>query len=363
MLTLFETRTVGYRGTHTHPEFSYIKAGLRREVAKFQRYYRQNALVVRSSHLIVQLLQSLHVSPHLDIATYVSQVADQATRMAMAFKLTTPTVMGKLHDGVFYGKGMREAIILTTTPFDQQRAAVAWNTLSPLRVVSHPFTHLGMWVPDGLSEGDEVEGYAVIELNLPMLAVQYRQWLALRSLTPEVITTATLLQFVHRFPLTNLIESHLDHSVLNRAAGLSQGARVSQVKVGNPFYVVDYQRHFDRVVYRLMKDLERRRLTFPVLLEQLPSVSQSSAYDTVRLPMLAKTRQVDWALTLSRLRTLAFLVQYNDRSQTDDNRQWLNRIRRGVQQLENDRLFTNTLPRPNTVAIHQYLDNEIKPFL
>lgn len=362
MLTLFETTNTLHSGIVTHPEFSYLRDGLKRELRKFEQYYRRNAMVVRSSHLIVQMLQSLHVTPHYDPDTYVNIASDQVIPLAKMFKLTTPSTVGKLHSGVFYGSDVKEAIILTNTPLPLNTQYDAWQSLAAVTVVDHPYDSLGMWIPDGLKE-IEGEGYAVIEINLPILALQYNLWRGWRQMDLVEDTAPAITQFVHRFVLPNMMRSHLDIAIINRTITHFKGELYSGEYPSHPFHVTKYDRQFDRLIEDQLQRLRKRRLSFPQLLMAIPTVTLNSAMTSLKLPKVAKTRQVDWALTLSRLRHLAWLLQMGKETDNYTNGQWTNKIRRGIRQLMNDRLIYNQLPRESALELQEFIDTELLPYL
>lgn len=362
MLTLFETTTQFNVGVVSHPEFSYLKNGFKRELKKFESYYRRNAMVVRSGHLIVQLLQSLHVSTHYDPDTYVNLASDQITKLAMAYKLTTPHTAGKLHDGIFYGSSIKETILLTNTPLPISTIHENWRKLDSVSVLDHPYDSLGVWIADGVTEIPG-EGYATIEINLPKLALQYRMWLDMRGMDLVEESIPAITQFVHRYVLPNMMRSHLDLAILNRFMTHFLKDIPSSVNPSHPFFMVNYDRQMDRVIETMLERVIKRRLTFPQLLQALPAVYGRSALDTLSLPKVAKTRQIDWALTLSRLRQIAFLVQINDVGRSYANGHWLNRISRGVKLIGNDRVIANQVGRVENANIEDFIEGSILPYL
>lgn len=362
MLTLFETTNTFNVGIVTHPEFSYLRDGLKRELRKFELYYRRNAMVVRSSHLIVQMLQSLHVSTHYDPDTYVNLASDQVVPLAKAFKLTTPSTNGKLHSGVFYGPDVKEVILLTNTPLPLDLSYDRWFSLSAIKVIDHPFDSLGLWVPDGLKE-IEGEGYATIEINLPTLALQYIRWKEVRGLDLIQESIPSLMQFVHRFVLPNMMKSHLDIAIVNRAISHFDDEIPSGEYPNHPFHVTKFDRQFDRVMDSLVTKIEKRNLSFPQLLRAIPTVSSPDAFATLKLPKVAKTRQVDWALNLSRLRHLAWLVKVTSDMGGYANSDWKNKVRRGLRQMDNDRLLYNQLTREDSATLQRFIEVELLPYL
>lgn len=362
MHQLFLKRPTVVRGLFQLPAFTYIRNGLSTNLVKLVSFYRENPRAVRSDHFLVRLLQSIAVSHQHEPVYYVDLVSDIADELAMSLGMTSPLYPGRVFDpGIFYGRGTSEVLVSATVPFDAVEAAKDWEDLEPIWVLSHPKTDLNMDLPIGRSNGGN-GGMAVIAINIPMLALQYRQWRAREQLLrPD--NQRSLMQFLCLYPLANMLRSHLDIALFNRLRAHFHGRVPLESIRRPPLHVIRYEDKVDALLSDLVTILKRKNQYFDAVLASIPLVVENNALNRLMLPKLPPTRQVLWALTLARLDTVAFLVQLEAESNMGRNQQSINKIRRGLIQLKNDRVWQQALPRELYHEVMTYIDDEITAYI
>lgn len=355
MYTLLNERSAPARGIVSFPEFTYVKNGLARNLETTVRYYRQNPKAVASDHLLVRLLQSISTPFGEDVIIYKDRVTDVAFDLAMSLGMTSSLSTGKAFDGVFYGSGTSEVLIATFEDFDVSQVMGNWQNLRPVRVMRHPRTDLTMVIPNGQANSSE-SGIAVILINIPMLACQYRQFVLTDALLNKDTRFSTN-QFVHMFVLPNMMYSHLDVALQNRIYALFREWHVSDSAGGTAFAVPNYQPNIDPILQRqILNALRQMTYDFPNLLRGFPAITEASLLDVNRLPQMPLTRQVTWALTLARIPVFELLLQINWYSRNSNNQMYLNRIKRSLQELRNDAALRGGL----SIGLYRELLTELK---
>jgi hypothetical protein len=205
------------------PEWAYVRTELRRNLDRVIAYYRKHPTAVHSAHFLVRLLQSITVPKSLNLERYYYNVDAGALNLSMALKMTSSIYRGQLFDGVFYSD-CKEILIAHSEPFDFHQAHRNWETLCPIEVLRHPLSDLGLGLPDGDKIGSDY-GIAVISINIPMLAVQYRAFrINEEYLTGNSDSQRSVMQFIRMYVIPNMLPSHLDHCLFNRIYNLHIGA-------------------------------------------------------------------------------------------------------------------------------------------
>lgn len=343
-------------------QFDRVRLGLERNIRMIHDYYRNNPRYLNSSHFLVKLIAAFNVSHRLDDDIFVGKIDDWSMDLAMALKMTSATYRGKLFKpGHFYGPLVNEVIIANADPFDVKEAAANWPDLQPIRVLAHPFSDVDMAIPNGKSHTQE-GGIAVITINIPMLALQYKCWrrqdLARVNETPQ-----TIMQFISEFPLPNMIESQTNIAILNRAMVAFFGGRTPRPQSAHPFYMTNWGDEIDRAVAYWFKFVSGKSLRFPEMLLSLPTVGRNDMLRTLQLPAESFTMQLQWAVVMARLPLTTFLVQFNADDQNRNNQSVLNYLRRWIDLVEINRSMEAALPAEEFNQAMYIINNGIRPYL
>ena len=173
MLELFRTLPPGSTGVMTPPTWAYVQRGLAENTAKVQAYYRQWVRPVRSTHFLARLLQSIAVPKAMETERYYANVDATALNLSMALRMTSTYYKGSVHRGIFYGPTTPEILLATDDHFDFEHVHAHWKTAQAVTPLLHAKSDLDLHLPMGQTTSRE-DGLAVILVNLPMLAVQYR---------------------------------------------------------------------------------------------------------------------------------------------------------------------------------------------
>jgi hypothetical protein len=332
-------------GVVTVPDWNYLKAGFQASLDIVTAYYRTYSGRVDASHFLIKLIYGVGVPRALPLDRFYAMASAKALGVAMANRMTSPISKGQLFDGVFYGKGVREVLIGHDDDFDFQDAARNWQALQPIKVLSHPKSDLGLNIPDGTGDGLE-EGVAVISINIPMLALQYRQWAAQewQKAVDEGDSPKGITHFIYSYPLTNMLYSHLDVTIFNRLYNLLNNIPLASINKRHSFFLTDYDNKLNVVQKKQLDILRAGQRSFEGMLRTIPMVSVDNLSQLAALPDVAPTRQVIWALALARLEMLSFLFKVTEQSPRTRSSAEVNRIVRNFQLYRTDKALQSSLP-------------------
>lgn len=359
MQNFFNLSYVSDAGTMKVPEWLYVRDGLRRNLATTLRYSRHNPSAVKSSHFLVRLLQSIAVPQSQLIERYYDNTDAMSMNLSMAMKMTSEIYRGNLFEGIFYGPGTNEIIIAHNESFDPAKATKDWIDLQPVQVLRHPFSDLNLAIPDGGRHSFE-EGLAVITVNIPLLAVMYRAFrMQEQLLTGDSESQRSAMQFVRMYVLPNMLLSHLDVAIFNRADNLSKNAPMGDSTFRHSFFLTDYEARADYIQKSLLGKLQRVGKDFTGILRTIPAVTADSMEVVMQVPELAQTRQVAWALFVSRLNMLNFVLRLSQDNPSTMNQSEINKLRRDIIAYRTDRILREALP----IEVYNQVDKELEVFM
>lgn len=345
MLDLFRDTPIINKGVVQIPQFVYVRGSYNREIAKVVEYYQNNVKWIANQHPLIRLMLSLNVSMKRDYQNYVDVISDATMRIAGPFRFTTATNHGALFtNGDFYNRNVVEVVIINDDEFDIQAAIDGWRELQPIRVLRHPFTDLSLGRCDGNYTWSDEQGIAVISVNICMLAFQYRRWCEEEAVSDISGNREAIHQFFSRYPITNMIYSHVDVCYFNRLTATYRNEPVAAYIKAHPFFVVDYSAKVDDVIQKQLAIEEGRQLTFDHMLISIAEISTRNLFEAMALPNVVLTRQVKWALIIARLPLIRFLVRFNQLSGNAKNTFYIAKLRIAIREIRNDHLLHGSLP-------------------
>lgn len=346
MQNLFDLMPEVQLGVHHFPAWRYVRAGLQRNLETVLRYYRQNPTAVRGGHLLKQVLGAVDVPLSHPTERYYDLVDARAFNVAKASKITSSVSYGKSHDGVFYGPGNTELLVLNNDSFDPLAAHANWQNLAPIQVLRHPMSDLGLPILDGVRNYGSEEGLAVITINITLLAVQYRAFRLAEDLiqAQSEDSERSVMQFLRMYVLPNMLASHLDVAVFNRISNLAFGAPLGESTYRHPFAMPDYAAKCDAVLQDELVALGAQGQNWTGILRTILAVTKENMDEVMRLPQIAPTRQVLWALVAARTNALAFIFRTSRNGAATTNAQEVNRLRRAVRAYQSDKTLENQVP-------------------
>jgi hypothetical protein len=304
----------------------------------------------------------LNVPLSMDPVIYSDKVLDIALNVAQILKMTSPLSRGHVFNtSLFYGDNVQEILLANIDPYDKQDLLVNWRDAAPIRILRHPKTDLNLYLLNRSVQTSE-GGLSVISINIPMLATQYRLWCQYEGQdngdSPESIAT-----FLTRYPINNMLYSHFDLALFNRLFAMFKGLALSNGANHSPFWQLDLTHRVDAVLVKQLIVYRDREADFDNFLRETPSVTADNLKELFRLPPTLINRQNTWALTLTRIPLIMFLVQTNAEFEYQRNGQYLKDIRRFFIRAKYDRSVVEFLPLPLQLSVTVDIDNGILPYV
>ncbi len=308
MQTIFNQNPSSQRGVVISPLWSQARSGLSRNLQHALSYYHSRLIGTRSNHLLVRLLNSTRVNLNAPLERYYELIDNSAPYMAMNLKMTNSIHQGVLHDGVFYGHGVKEIIIGHTEPFDVYGVTADWKNATPVKILDHCKSDLDIHIPNGVAYSKE-SGYAVIAVNITMLAIMWRCFLLeQQAVIQRGHTPKTTPMFVHAHVLANALPSHLDIALINRLINQVAGASTPKPERRNPFTLGDYSAQTDKVLAQVTDHIQTANMSMHDMLCNIPMVTASNAAEAMQLPSQAPTRQYAWSEVVARIKIIAAMA-------------------------------------------------------
>lgn len=363
MYELFQGDSTSPIGGLAIPELRRVRAGLQESIEKVRRYRAINPLYLNNSNPLIRLLGSLDVPLSLDPATYVDRVEDLTYRSARAQFFTSSVSTGRVFEpGIFYGSSVSEMILISSEAFDLKDIESDWPNLRPISVISHPCTDLNLHVPDGTFSSAE-SGTAVIAINLPMLALQYKMWRRWERGAFKEESPRTIGQFLMAHPLPNMLYSHIDVAIFNRVFCAAFEIQPPVVRRRHPFYLIDWTTEIDAIIRTYLTAMRTRKAEVHAMIQHMPTVGYASRYDTLALPEMPFTYQTMPAIILARLRMVMFTVQMSHALGNPKDFTMLSYLNRFFRKMESMNVLASVLPAAVYEQTNLIIDQGIKPYL
>ncbi len=354
MHALFNLEPKAQTGVQIPALWPYVKQGLRANLTQILSYYRGNPQAVRSDHLLVKIIQAMDIPLSLIYDRYFSLVDSYALDLSMVLKLTSSLYKGQVWNGVFYGPGNDEIIVAHTGDFDYNKVQKEWMNVSPVRVLRHAKSDLYMNLPDGYRNTTE-SGLCVIAINIPLLMCQYYWFRKSYWLEDHDVDTRTTMMFIHMYVLPNMLFSHLDQALFNRMHKLSKKEELGRSTQRHPFAQVSYDYKVDQCYQAVLGNLNRQEKNFAGILQNVPAALKDNMVDVMKVPDMAPTRQVTWALAISRFPALDFVLEQAHRTAQTKNQSEVDGLNRAMLFWKNANVFEGVMPSDMQADVIQEL--------
>jgi hypothetical protein len=367
MYNFFNNARSGEMGKLHFPEFNYIYRNMKQNADKVVKYYRSYPGQVWSDNFLVILLQSLTVGYGMEPKEFVDKVSDATMQLSRVLKMTSAINAGKLYQrGAFLRPNSNEVLVAVDTKFDLTNIETTWKDLQPVRYLHHEYTDITFPLLYGKQSRYNVPvpdlDFAVIEVNVPMLAVQYHMW---RKSTAWQAAGEhqSIGQFVKSYPVVNAIHSFTDYAIFNRLKALTYNVKIPKSINTHPFPVLNMEAKLDRALGNVLEGLLGKKLNFKNVLQSVPLLSVEDAWDLLHIPKVPPTRQIEWALDLCRLPAIAWLLTIREGSESATDGQILNSMKISLRAIKSDNTFRVSLGPTEALHLNTYIDKFIKPFI
>lgn len=308
MINLLNNITTRVKGTIRFPEWEYVRDGLTMNLSHANKYYRNSAYAVGSDHGLIKLLYGLFTSVDVELFEFYKRVDAKALTVAQQLGYTTVMSRGSPFSNYFFGKDSTEVIIVTDESFDPVEVTNNWRDAQPIKVLKHGFDLIDCFPLNGKLSSTAV---SVFTINLPMLAVQYRafrQWQS--EMVNKEIGRAPITHFLYSYPINNMIFSAMDYAMFNRMVRIRNGIETSDNITPHPFHMTNFTRQCDRILLAINESLNGSKPDLGNVAMTIPLVTLTTTFNLIKVPDIAESRNVNWAIYLARIDMLLFLLSF-----------------------------------------------------
>lgn len=338
------------------PNWEFIKQGILENVEQVQSYYKTNIRPVKSNHFLVRLLQSLSVSKNMSLERYFENVDTIALNHSMMFRMTSSIYKGIVHRGIFYGGSTPEILIAVDETFDIYETHSNWKNVQAIKVLLHPKSDMNYEIPNGKQHSNE-DGLVVISINVSMLAIQYRAFLLDEWLKNKDNPRGTT-HFVGAYVLPNMLPTQTELSIFNRTYNLVFDLNSNNDnRQKHPFSIANYKHFLDKALEHTVEYLDRSSKSFRTIFHTVPSVYNKTMYESLLVPDIAGTRQVSWALVISRLKMIDFLIKVAGKELASKNQTQMNQVLKALRINNVYNVFKEILPLDVYFPIEEQVEN------
>jgi len=285
------------------PRMDYLRG---RVNENYQRYVTERTSYpgrVDSSHLLSKILISLNVEFSGDLVKYMSDCEISARRMCSGLGIASSFSKGTLFtEGVFY-PGCPEIILYSRdesyTVMDLWRG---WKDLQAVTVVNHPISDLTM-VELGVKNSITIDkpDLAVINIDIPLLAAQWKMW---QAANPGKLIEAFLTQVV----LLNMVKSHLNVALFNKLMVDLNIREECSVRTNLPSSQTSVNAEGQAIIFDVFNKVSGKAMTGGQMMASIPAIFGSNYLDSVCLPSMTPTYQVEWALMAQKMDSVAVML-------------------------------------------------------
>ena len=345
MQLFFNTFSVANYGILRYAGWNYVKAGLLRNLSITQTYYHSRIFAVKTNHFLARLIDNINVSHSHGLERFYSIVDSKSNAIASAMRMSTSYQKSSLFNGVFYGQGCSEIIVTDCSTFDPFEVFKNWRDVSAVKVITHPISDLNLLLPNGKDFSVE-KGLAVISINIPMLAIQFKAFAAdqIYMNENESIGLQSTAHFIHRYVLPNMLPSHLDYALFNRLNNLLNGAPLPDNNRRHPFALIDYTAMSDNIQQDIIADMKGKSMDYKSILKTIPAVTSPSMEEALTMADNPPTRQLVWTDVLSRLEVLKAMISLGGTESVSRNMITLNSFAREFVMYTRDKSLQGVLP-------------------
>jgi len=312
-------------------------------ISKIQNYYQEKIFAVKNNFILSRYIEHIPTNLNIPVENYIEQNRRFAIYLAKHFKFTSDIERGVVHNGYFYGEGNSEVILVDDSYFNPYEVELNWKTYPCISVVQHNINDLNMLLPVSKNY-EQRKGITIVSFNPSILAIKYRQFLREQRINEskgEPILNKN--HFMYRYVLPGILPSQTDHVFLNILMDrFYNRLEIAKLKYKLPFPIYKPYTQINRWIEDTLHVLQNKNTNFITLLANIILPSGKNALQTLVLPDISPTIQVQWAMLLSRLKFMVFLIDVSKNKSQSKNfiNDWKNIIKRIQRSFDYGLLFS-----------------------
>jgi hypothetical protein len=140
-------------------------------------------------------------------------------------------------------------------------------------------------------------------------------------------------------PYPNTIYSFFDIALFNRLSKIEKGLGLPKLSGEHPFYLTDFSRDLDQLCSDIIKIQEGQLNDIEQILAATPMIVEPTLWQTVQLPSDPINRNNEWALSITRLPYVRYLLHMGLRQPSLD-RKHTNELHEMLTEARYDNIFS-----------------------
>lgn len=306
MYSLFRDAPNRKLGQSTDPGLAYVRRTYQTLIKDVQSYYRKAPKYVEATNLFALIIQQFELSATMDDAEWVNHVERWARGVIPKLGIVSPINKGKVYtQGVTLGPQSEEIVVASYEKFRTEGLSTIWRDLKPVRYLYHTRTDMMLPIMNNSTPG---RAFGVLSVNIPMLMVQYRYWRKWQR-SMGVVQLENAVRFVGSILLPSMIESFLDIAFFNRLDRQSQDIPNPKFPSPHPFYITDLSDRLKKIEESINFEAILKGIEVEGLAAITPMIVKPNLFEVLKLPREPITYQNQWAITMSRLPYVRYLVR------------------------------------------------------
>jgi hypothetical protein len=303
-------------------------------------YYKDRNFAIKNTNILSRILEHFPYYQEYDSYRYVSYSMDKIKYLSKHFKFTSEIEKGVVHPAHFFGNKGEELIIADFEQFDISELDKNWQMANSISFLRMHRNDSKLLLPSGKNDESKV-GLSTILINIPKLALQYRNFLIQQS--KNVLYDKPVYNknhFVIKYVLSNTIKEIVDHMVLNRVMDRFYGNEIVSPKYKHKFKIFEPNTQLDRYVEQTIDVITNKKLDFINTLSNIHLMFKLNATELLTLPEILYTRNIKTMLFISRLDHIVFLYDIAEQSKSlGMNKHYLNDFSRLAKRTLRDNMF------------------------
>ena len=313
----------------------YVVQQHRNNLNRVINYYRAAHYAVESNHLLVRLIQNLPGLLYPDLEWYYDLISDTTEEIAQPLNLTSAIRIGRLRSPRFLNTTGAELIIAHSETGSLVGLAENWHILSPLRWLWHPVANFNL----DLSFDRQYKGYSVLQIDIPLLAIQYRFWQKHNRLTrPEA--PESVMHFIARFVLPNSLSSFADIAWFNACCQRFYGLPLESIEDNHPFYLNAFTEATSVVIDQLLLNYTNAKVSYPTFLEGVTAISNPTLQSAFTPNEYPRVRPLIAAYSLARLPLIEHWLAWDNLVRKPTQQQARNTLKQRLRAYQSDKVWT-----------------------
>lgn len=297
-------------------------------------YYQERNFAVKNTNILSRILEHFPIYLNYTDYRYLEFTDDRIKYLAKHFRFTSEIEKGIVHPGYFFGNENEEIIIAGYENFNLYECITSWKKDKCIYVLKHNRNDSKFLLPLGNQDGSK-SGICSILINIPKLAIKFREFSkqqVINSNTDKI--TLNKNHFVIKYVLSTMMDDVIDHTLLNKIMDRFNNVPEVTPKYTHRFKLFIPTTQIDKYIDDTLEIITSKRLDFINILHNIKLMFSEDALTLLSFPDLGMTRQIKWALLLSRIDYMLFL--YNVCKTKDLSRTFINDWKLLVTRMERD---------------------------